>query len=396
MQLHEVEKNVAELNVEQGFDLIFDLLRAYGVSSASIARLRSGSYNKARTDNEVLWRDKVFYRYVDDGEEIHAAIDAARTDESIMKLRPRFLIVRNRTQIVAMDTRTSDTLDTRLAELPGYSAFFLPWAGIEKTQLETSTTPTSRPPSEWRGCTTRSSSTTRSIPQRTSTASTSSSRACCSASSPRTPGVCGRQLHQRDRLAHNAANGSDTARYLDGLFTCSTSPIRRTQVCPHTSRVRLRQRQAVLSACAQRRRSQRGPQARARQRNAGLVAINPDIFGSMMQAVMHPGERESLGMHYTSVENIMKVIRPLFLDDLQDAFDAADTKTKLPACATDHRDQVSSTQPAVPATSWSSPTRSCGSSSIASSTVCENRPKTPKRFSASPDQAGKLLRHRDR
>ena len=34
-------------------------------------------------------------------------------------------------------------------------------------------------------------------------------------------------------------------------------------------------------------------------------------------------------MHYTSVENIMKVIRPLFLDDLQDAFDAADTRSKL-------------------------------------------------------------------
>ncbi len=42
--------------------------------------------------------------------------------------------------------------------------------------------------------------------------------------------------------------------------------------------------------------------------------INPDIFGSMIQAVVHPSQREGLGMHYTSVENIMKVIRPLFLD----------------------------------------------------------------------------------
>jgi len=49
----------------------------------------------------------------------------------------------------------------------------------------------------------------------------------------------------------------------------------------------------------------------------------------MMQAVVHPGQRESLGMHYTSVENIMKVIRPLFLDELHSAFEAADTKAKL-------------------------------------------------------------------
>jgi type II restriction/modification system DNA methylase subunit YeeA len=37
-------------------------------------------------------------------------------------------------------------------------------------------------------------------------------------------------------------------------------------------------------------------------------SINPDIFGSMIQAVVHPGQRENLGMHYTSVPNIMKVI----------------------------------------------------------------------------------------
>ena len=45
--------------------------------------------------------------------------------------------------------------------------------------------------------------------------------------------------------------------------------------------------------------------------------INPDIFGSMIQAVVNPEERANQGMHYTSVPNIMKVINPLFLDDLR-------------------------------------------------------------------------------
>ncbi|WP_260926721.1 class I SAM-dependent DNA methyltransferase [Novosphingobium sp. 9] len=44
--------------------------------------------------------------------------------------------------------------------------------------------------------------------------------------------------------------------------------------------------------------------------------INPDIFGSMIQSVADPKQRSELGMHYTSVPNIMKVIGPLFLDDL--------------------------------------------------------------------------------
>ena len=46
------------------------------------------------------------------------------------------------------------------------------------------------------------------------------------------------------------------------------------------------------------------------------TAINPDIFGSMIQAVADDDERGELGMHYTSVPNILKVLNPLFLDSL--------------------------------------------------------------------------------
>ena len=48
------------------------------------------------------------------------------------------------------------------------------------------------------------------------------------------------------------------------------------------------------------------------------TAINPDIFGSMIQAIADDEERGSLGMHYTSVPNIRKVLDPLFLDSLRD------------------------------------------------------------------------------
>jgi len=51
--------------------------------------------------------------------------------------------------------------------------------------------------------------------------------------------------------------------------------------------------------------------------------INPDIFGSMIQAVADDDERGALGMHYTSVPNILKVLNPLFLDDLRQQLDAA-------------------------------------------------------------------------
>jgi hypothetical protein len=52
--------------------------------------------------------------------------------------------------------------------------------------------------------------------------------------------------------------------------------------------------------------------------------INPDIFGSMIQAVAEDEERGALGMHYTSVPNILKVLNPLFLDDLRARLGEAD------------------------------------------------------------------------
>jgi hypothetical protein len=56
--------------------------------------------------------------------------------------------------------------------------------------------------------------------------------------------------------------------------------------------------------------------------------INPDIFGSMIQGVVDEKKRSELGMHYTSVPNIMKVIGPLFLDDLKTEFEEAGDSVK--------------------------------------------------------------------
>jgi len=64
--------------------------------------------------------------------------------------------------------------------------------------------------------------------------------------------------------------------------------------------------------------------------NLNWREINPDIFGSMIQAVTDEDERGELGMHYTSVPNILKVLNPLFLDDLRAQLEAAgDNKIKL-------------------------------------------------------------------
>jgi hypothetical protein len=57
--------------------------------------------------------------------------------------------------------------------------------------------------------------------------------------------------------------------------------------------------------------------------------INPDIFGSMIQAVADDEERGALGMHYTSVPNILKVLNPLFLDDLRTKLQEANDNSRM-------------------------------------------------------------------
>lgn len=57
--------------------------------------------------------------------------------------------------------------------------------------------------------------------------------------------------------------------------------------------------------------------------------INPDIFGSMIQAVADDEERGELGMHYTSVPNILKVLNPLFLDDLREKLVEANDNPRM-------------------------------------------------------------------
>jgi hypothetical protein len=57
--------------------------------------------------------------------------------------------------------------------------------------------------------------------------------------------------------------------------------------------------------------------------------ISPAIFGSLFQNVMEPAERRQLGAHYTTEENILRTIRPLFLDELERDFASASSKPKL-------------------------------------------------------------------
>lgn len=72
--------------------------------------------------------------------------------------------------------------------------------------------------------------------------------------------------------------------------------------------------------------------------------ISPTVFGAVFESTLNPETRRSGGMHYTSVENIHKVIDPLFLDDLQQELDgicAIAVKSKRDKALMEYQEKLS-------------------------------------------------------
>ena len=325
MNLREIEERVAALDVSVGrASFIYDLLEAYGFPKASIARLQRGTNNRAKSANECLWRGRIYDRFVDDGEDLHGAIDNASHDPAIRKAKPRFLMVRNVERIVAMDMRTAITLDIPIQALPEHMDFFLPWANIEKTQLETLNY------ADVKAAEKMARLYDEILKKNPIVVEGDVHRLniffsrllfCFFAEDT---GVFPPGAFTNAIASFTNETGEDVDGFLNDLFdVLNTQDADRGKVPD-----RLRQFGYVNGKLF----AERSPAPTFSSKARRVIIecgtldwsrINPDIFGSMIQAVVHPSQRDTLGMHYTSVDNIMKVLRPLFLDELHEALEEA-------------------------------------------------------------------------
>jgi len=71
------------LDVRQGFELIYDLLRAYGISNRLDHASAERHLQPGRDRQRGSLEDKVYYRFISHGEDLHAVIDAARHNERV-------------------------------------------------------------------------------------------------------------------------------------------------------------------------------------------------------------------------------------------------------------------------------------------------------------------------
>ena len=328
MNLENLERDIKALVAKPSEkEFIYDLLAAYGLPKASITRLRNGDYNLAKEPGEILWKKTLCFKY-EPAEDLHACIDELGSAAAVRKQRPRFLIVTDLRTLLAIDTKTGDTLDAPVKDLAQHYDFFLPWAGLEKSEVQ------GENPADVKAAV-RMGRLYELIVQDNNPRTDKQRHAlnvflarllfCFFAEDTE---IFGPNQFTNAIASHTSEDGKDLQQYLSKLFGVLSTTKRsgypkyltdfpyvngglfdEDYPVPVFSR---KSRQIILECGA-----------------LDWRAINPDIFGSMIQAVMHD-DRGSLGMHYTSVANILKAIEPLFLADLRAELDrAGESKAKL-------------------------------------------------------------------
>jgi hypothetical protein len=106
------------------------LLFAYGISKTSISRLKSGDFNLSKVEGEILYKKKVFFK-VEKSDRLLSATESVAKEERILKHSPRFVILTDYKNLVAKDLKLGKNLDIAIKDLPSHYAFFLPLAGSE-------------------------------------------------------------------------------------------------------------------------------------------------------------------------------------------------------------------------------------------------------------------------
>lgn len=323
MNIAQIEENLQKLLQNYTQDtFIYEWLLAYGLPKSSIARLKTGNLNLSKIEGEISWKKKVFFKPVFN-QDLHLAINEIKTT---LKQDQRFVIVTDFKTLLAIDTKTADSLDIEFETLPQHFDFFLPWAGMEKAQHKNEN------PADVKAAEKMAKlfdgikkDNPDNSPEFIHGLNVFLSRLLFCYFAEDT-GIFELGQFTNAIASHTQTDGSDVSSYLDKLFAVMNTP--------STDKSRL-----VLPDYLQKfpyvngglfKDTFKAPAFTSRSRQIVIdcgdlnwEAINPDIFGSMFQAVISVDQRGSLGQHYTSVPNIMKVIEPLFLNDLYAELDNA-------------------------------------------------------------------------
>ena len=321
MNITQIEKNLSKLikNLNEE-TFIYDLLLAYNLPKATITRLQKGTANLSKLVGEVSLKKKLFFKEVYN-EDLHLSITNIANE---IKHDQRFVIVTDYKTLLAKDTKMNVTLDIHLKDLPKSYDFFLPWAGMEKAQLQNEN------PADIKAAVkmaklfdeikTDNEDDSQEFKERLNIF-LSRLLFCFFAEDA---DIFEDNQFSNAVASHTQQDGSDLKEYLDKLFEVLNTPENQRvglpeylNAFPYVNGGLFAEKHSAPNF------SYASRKAIIESGSLSWAEINPDIFGSMFQAVNHADNRGTLGQHFTSVPNIMKVIEPLFLNDLKEAFENA-------------------------------------------------------------------------
>ncbi|ROR55698.1 type II restriction/modification system DNA methylase subunit YeeA [Luteococcus japonicus] len=334
LNLKAVEERVAPLGGCESYDreFIFDLLLAYGKPQGNVTRLRKGSLNVADDpETEVAQKNVVYFK--ETTADVLAVIDELKTSPTVVRYNTRFVIVTDYTELLAVDTKTGENLMIPIGDIAEHFTFFLPWAGMEKAQYTAEAHADVKAAERMGKLFDELLAANPDLldePQGRHGLNVFFTRLLFCFFAEDT-GIFEESQFTNAVGSHTQPDGSDVAEFLTDLFRAldTQEPTDKPTYLAGFPYVNGR----LFTMKSHDFVPRFTKQARQHLIESGSLIwreINPDIFGSMFQAIVAPGKRSDLGQHYTSVPNILKTIEPLFLDDLKEKLDAGfDSPKKL-------------------------------------------------------------------
>lgn len=323
MNAVEIEAAISELAL-QPFDAAefpFAFLAAFGNKDTALKRLRAGNNNTSDVPGGVLLRNNIHIAVCEAGT-VGETLQALRASPATAKAKAKFILATDGQALEAEELVSGETIACDYSDFPNHFGFLLPLAGISSIK-EIKDNPIDvratgrlnklyvellRENPDW------------AKDERRADMNHFMARLIFCFFAEDTDIFNGEGLFTRTVDRFSDRDGSNTHEVLQAIFRAMNTKIAERAAggfrpwadqFPYVNG-------GLFSGSTEVPRFTR--MARTYLLHAGGLnwkEINPDIFGSMIQAVADDEERGALGMHYTSVPNILKVLNPLFLDDLR-------------------------------------------------------------------------------
>lgn len=335
MNAVEIEEAISQL-AEQPFDAVefpFAFLAAFGNKETTLKRLRSGSSNNSDIEGGVLQRSNIHIAVCAEGG-VTDTLLKLKASPATSKAKAKFVLATDGISLEAEDITSGETVVCDYPNFPDHFGFFLPLAGITTVkQIRESSFDIKatgrlnrlyvellKDNPEW-GTAERRHDMNHFMARlifcffaedtvifRSEGLFTQTIEQMSSRDSSDTHHIIGEIFRAMDTPINKRADAglrswADCFPYVNGgLYSGSTDAPRFSKIA-----------RSYLTHIG----------------NLDWTKINPDIFGSMIQAVTDEEERGALGLHYTSVPNILKVLNPLFLDDLRTKLEEAGDNPRM-------------------------------------------------------------------